>query len=88
MSTPMESGKNAALFTRDYILMCINNLSHAMAVNILMPVLPLYLVDDLGLQSGLVGLVLSMYAMGSFAVRPVSGYLSDSLPLKALFMVT
>jgi predicted MFS family arabinose efflux permease len=88
MSTPEESSKSAALFTRDYILMCINNLSHSVAVNILMPVLPLYLVDDLGLQSGLVGLVLSMYAMGSFAVRPVSGYLSDTLPLKALFMVT
>ena len=88
MSTPEESSKSEALFTRDYILMCINNLSHSVAVNILMPVLPLYLVDDLGLQSGLVGLVLSMYAMGSFAVRPVSGYLSDTLPLKALFMVT
>ncbi len=75
------------LWTKDFILMCVNNLSHSLAVNSIMPVLPLYLLDSLGMEKSSIGFVLCMYPLGALMTRPVAGYLSDSLPLLPLFII-
>ena len=76
------------LFTRDYVLMCSNNFFLCMSAYIMNPVLPLYLVDSLHLDSGLVGIVLAIFAIGAMAARPFSGWLADSLPLKLVYLVS
>lgn len=75
------------LWSKDFILMCINNLSHSLAVNSVMPVLPLYLLDDLGMEKASIGFILCMYPLGALMTRPIAGYLSDSLPLLPLFII-
>ncbi len=52
----------------------------------LMPVLPLYLVEELGISTSNVGIALSSYTIGLLCVRPFSGYLVDCFSRKPLYL--
>ena len=56
------------------------------AFYMLMPTMPLYLAEELGMGVSDVGMVLSSYTIGLLCVRPFSGYLVDCFSRKPLYM--
>ena len=52
----------------------------------LMPTMPVYLVEELGISTSEVGMVLSSYTIGLLCVRPFSGYLVDCFSRKPLYV--
>ena len=52
------------------------------AFYMLMPTMPVYLVEELGISTSEVGMVLSSYTIGLLCVRPFSGYLVDCFSRK------
>ena len=52
----------------------------------LMPTMPVYLVEVLGISTANVGIALSSYTIGLLCVRPFSGFLVDCFSRKPLYL--
>lgn len=52
----------------------------------IVPTLPLYLMDSFDASSSLVGVILSCYALSALVVRPFSGYFIDMFPRKPIYL--
>ena len=74
------------LWNRNFIQCCVSYFLMNFAYYMLLPSMPLYLVEDLGISTSEVGLVLSSYTIGVLCVRPFSGYLVDCFSRKALYL--
>ena len=66
---------------------CVANLLFYTAIYVLIPVLPLYLVDEFRAEEALVGVVLSLFLFAAMVVRPFSGPLVDSFRRKPLYLL-
>ena len=75
------------LFTRDYIFVCLAAFLMSFSFFILVPTLPLYLKDTFGISQALVGVVLSCYVVAVLSVRPMAGFVADTLPRKRVYIV-
>ncbi len=82
---PAEEGK-IALWNRNFIQCCLSYFLMNFAFYMLMPTLPLYLTDTLGIGPSEVGLALSSYTVGLMCIRPFSGYLVDCFSRKPLYL--
>ena len=76
------------LFTGNYILMCMANFLTSFSFFLLVPTLPFYLVDKLGVESGMVGLVLSCYVIAVLCIRPFAGFIADMFPRKRVYVIS
>lgn len=76
-----------ALFTPSFIAVCSANLLFFIASFMMVPVLPIYLLDGLHASKSVVGIILSAYMIGALVMRPLSGFLADQFPRKILFLV-
>ena len=76
------------LWTRDYIFVCISAFMMSFSFFILVPTLPLYLKDTFGISQALVGVVLSCYVIAVLSVRPLAGFVADSLPRKSVYLAS
>ena len=76
------------LWTRDYIFVCISAFMMSFLFFILVPTLPLYLKDIFGISQALVGVVLSCYVIAVLSVRPLAGFVADTLPRKSVYLVS
>lgn len=76
------------LWTRDYIFVCISAFMMSFSFFILVPTLPLYLKDTFGISQALVGVVLSCYVIAVLSVRPLAGFVADTLPRKSVYLVS
>lgn len=74
------------LFTRNYILVCLSAFLMSFSFFILVPTLPLYLKDTFGISQALVGVVLSCYVVAVLSVRPIAGFVADTLPRKSVYV--
>ena len=84
----MESNNNRpALWTKDFILAFISNLLLFYSFYMLIPVLPFYVLDNLGTGESQAGIVLSLYTIAALVIRPFSGYLVDSFRRKPLYLI-
>jgi len=81
MSEPKEPFIN-----RGFIILCGVNFLFFIAFYMLIPVLPLYLLNDLQAGKTLTGILLSLYVLAALASRPFSGWLVDTRPRKAVFL--
>lgn len=75
------------LWTLNFINVCIANFLMACSFNLLMPSIPLYITEHLGVPQSQTGIVLASYAIALMFVRPFSGYLVDKYPRKAMLLV-
>lgn len=57
------------------------------AFYMLMPTIPVYLVEELGINTSHVGIALASYTLGLMLVRPFSGYLVDCFSRKPLYFL-
>ncbi|WP_459187624.1 MFS transporter [Parabacteroides sp. APC149_11_2_Y6] len=81
----METQK-PILWNRNFVQCCISYFLMNFSFYMLMPVLPLYLVEELGITTSNVGIALSSYTIGLLCVRPFSGYLVDCFSRKPLYL--
>lgn len=74
------------LWTRNYVFVCISAFMMSFSFFILVPTLPLYLKDTFGISQALVGVVLSCYVVAVLSVRPLAGFVADTLPRKSVYI--
>ena len=74
------------LWNRNFVQCCISYFLMNFAFYMLMPTMPVYLVEELGISTSEVGIVLSSYTIGLLCVRPFSGYLVDCFSRKPLYV--
>jgi len=82
---PEPKEAKPVLWNHNFIQCCISYFFMSFAFYMLMPTMPLYLTEELGINPSSVGLALSSYTIGLLCVRPFSGYLVDSFPRKKLY---
>lgn len=75
------------LWTGSFISACIGNFLLFFAFYLLIPIFPLYLIDDFGASKSLVGIVLSSYTLAALFIRPVSGFLLDMFRRKPQYLL-
>lgn len=73
------------LWNRNFIQCCTSYFLMNFAFHMLMPTIPVYLVEELGIKPSQVGIALSSYTLGLMLIRPFSGYLVDCLSRKPLY---
>ena len=84
----MENNNNRpALWTKDFILAFASNLLLFYSFYMLIPVLPFYVLNNLGTGESQAGIVLSLYTIAALVIRPFSGYLVDAFSRKPLYLV-
>lgn len=83
----MES-PNPKLWSLNYLNVCIANFLMACSFNLLMPSIPLYITEQMGVAQSKTGIVLASYAIALMFVRPFSGYIVDLYSRKKILMLT
>lgn len=84
----MESSSKPRLWTLSYLNVCIANFLMACSFNLLMPSIPLYITEHLGVTQTKTGIVLASYAIAILMIRPFSGYLVDLYPRKKILLIS
>jgi MFS family permease len=82
----IASKKRDKLWTRDFVLICLANLSIFMGFQMIFPTLPLY-VELLGGDETMVGLVIGIFTVSAVLIRPFSGMALDVYGRKIVFML-
>jgi len=75
------------LWNKNFIIACIANFLVACSFNLLMPTIPIYLSEELGVPHSEIGIVLSSYAVALLLIRPFCGYWVDVYARKPLFLL-
>ena len=70
----------------NFIACCLSNLLFYTSVYVLVPVLPLYLVDEFQADKPLAGVILSLFVFSSMFIRPFSGFFVDMFQRKPLYL--
>lgn len=79
--------KTDELWTPAFILICLANFLTFFAFYLLLPVLPGYLLDVFHASKSSAGVALAVYTLAALLVRPLSGYLVDTVARKPLHAV-
>lgn len=75
------------LWTGSFIAACIGNFLLFFAFYLLLPILPLYLIDTFNASHSIVGIILSCYTIAALVVRPFSGFILDRFRRKPIYLV-
>lgn len=74
------------LWNANYIKVWLTNFLMNFAFMLIVPLLPLYLVDTYGASKDTIGMVLFGYALAALCMRPFSGWIVDSFPRKTILL--
>ncbi|WP_255490546.1 MFS transporter [Dysgonomonas sp. 511] len=83
----MEEISKPKLWSLSYWNVCIANFLMACSFNLLMPSIPLYITEQMGIAQSKTGIVLASYAIALMFVRPFSGYMVDLYSRKKILLV-
>ena len=75
------------LWNSNYTKTWISTFMLYVSFMLLMPLFPLYLRDTFGANKETIGIVLSGYTLAALFIRPISGYLVDTFPRKAILLI-
>lgn len=75
------------LWSLSFFNVCMANFLMACSFNLLMPTIPLYITEHMGVAQSQTGIVLSSYAIALIVIRPFSGYLVDIYSRKKLLFI-
>jgi MFS family permease len=76
------------LWSLNFLNVCLANFLMACSFNLLMPTIPLYITEVIGVEQSKTGIVLASYAIALMFVRPFSGYLVDLYSRKRLLLLS
>lgn len=83
----MEHIYKPKLWSGSFLNVCLANFLMACSFNLLMPSIPLYITEYLGVAQSRTGVVLASYAIALMFVRPFSGYMVDIYSRKKLLII-
>ncbi|MGM9788298.1 MAG: MFS transporter [Candidatus Cryptobacteroides sp.] len=75
------------LWNSNFIKVCMGNFLIKFSFTLIVPLLPLYLSETFGAHNDTIGIVLSCYTLMVILVSPLSGYIVDSFPRKAVLIL-
>ncbi|MFA6128540.1 MAG: MFS transporter [Bacteroidales bacterium] len=84
----MTEKRQHSLFTRNFIHLTLSVFLISTAFYFLMPTLPVYLQEVLHAGKQEVGLIIGTYTLAALLIRPISGFLLDSIGRKWIFLVS
>lgn len=68
-----------ALWTRNFILICVAHLALSLSFYSTMPIMPLFLEDRFAVSGLLLGLIVASYTVPAIVIRPFAGFALDRL---------
>lgn len=74
------------LWSRNFILVSLGNFLMYNAFYMLLPILPLYLANELQASESMIGTILSLYTIAALVTRPIAGFWLDKVARKPLMM--
>lgn len=83
----MERNPKDKLFTPSFFYACMGNFLLFLGFYMILPVLPVYLIDAFHASSSQVGIILSCYVVAALVVRPFSGFLADRFQRKTIYLI-
>ena len=86
MESTLISSKDK-LWTQSFISGCVGNFLLFFAFYLLLPILPLYLIDRFHSTKSMVGIILSCYTLVALIVRPVAGFVLDMFNRKPIYLL-
>ena len=87
-TSPPKENTGQALFTRNFSLICLANLCTCMAGYSIMPVLPLYLMDELHSPKSVMGAAMAVFPLVALLFRPVSGLIVDRFNRRLVLIIS
>lgn len=82
----LSSSETARLWTPAFVLVCLAQFMLCFAFYLLMPVVPLYLIDAYGVSATTIGAVLASYTVAALVIRPFAGYMLDRYRRKPIWI--
>ena len=76
------------LWSKEFTALASANLLLAWSFYALIPTLPIYMIEDLGISRGKTGLIMSAFAVSGILARPFAGYLIDNYHRFRLFILS
>lgn len=83
----MDTIPKDKLFTPSFFFACAGNFLLFFGFYLLLPVLPVYLMQHFHASGGQVGVILSCYVIAALVVRPFSGFLADRFQRKTVYLL-
>lgn len=83
-----SSANKPKLWSAGFINVCLANFLMACSFNLLMPSIPLYITEQLGVPQTKTGIVLASYAIAILLIRPFSGYIVDMFSRKKILLIS
>jgi len=78
---------NDKLWTSSFISACIGNFLLFFAFYLLVPILPLYLIEEFHSSKLMVGVILSSYTLAALLIRPIAGFILDMFYRKPIYLL-
>jgi MFS family permease len=75
------------LWTQSFISACAGNFLLFFAFYLLLPILPLYLIEEFHTTKSIVGVILSCYTLAGLLIRPLAGFILDMFNRKPLYLI-
>ena len=75
------------LWTQSFISACVGNFLLCFAFYLLLPILPLYLIEEFHATNSAVGIILSCYTLAALLIRPFAGFILDMFNRKPLYLI-
>ncbi|MDR1698544.1 MAG: MFS transporter [Prevotellaceae bacterium] len=79
--------KQDKLWTASYCYACTGNFLLFFAFYLLLPVLPMYLMETFQASHSMVGVVLSCYTLAALLIRPFSAFVLDNFARKPIYLL-
>lgn len=76
------------LWNKTFVTVAIANFLLFFSFYQLLPILPLFIIDEFNSDSATAGIIISLYTIGALACRPFAGFMVDSLNRKPLYFWT
>lgn len=84
----MKQTSPDTFWTRNFVFVSVANLLMSIAFYFLIPTLPIYLENVLGVSRGYVGLVLAAYTIAALLIRPLTGMAVDRKGRKMIYLIS